>query len=126
MPCAAPADGYCNFHGNPAAARKLGAKGGRGNRRRVLEPIEIPDGMSIVELRDKTLEVMQLTVNGEISSHDAIAFTQLSKQYQRLLGIAEQLARLEILEQRGLRAVKIKVHRSQADPGRPGAGAEAE
>jgi Family of unknown function (DUF5763) len=92
-------DGYCHFHGNPNAARELGAKGGKGNRRRVLEPIEIPDDISIVELRGKTLQVMQLALSGEINSHGAIAFTQLSRQYERLSGIAEQLARLEILEQ---------------------------
>ena len=80
--------------------------------------------MSIAELRDKTLEVMRLVLRGEISSHEAIAFEHLSKQYERLWGVAEKLARLEILEQRFAESSKSKwteaAHRQSA------AGGEAE
>src|SRR3954469_25081186 len=117
QPCgaAAGADGLCHFHRYPGEARRLGQEGGKRNRRHVLDPVELPERMSIAELRDKTLEVMRLVLRGEISSHEAIAFEHLSKQYERLWGVAEKLARLEILEQRFAESSKANGPRRPLD-----------
>jgi hypothetical protein len=61
------------------------------------------------------LEVMRLVLRGEISSHEAIAFEHLSKQYERLWGVAEKLARLEILEQRFAESSKANGPRRPLD-----------
>lgn len=110
------ADGYCNFHGNPGVARDLGAKGGRANRRRVLEPIVLPDGISVYELRQKTLEVMRLIFTGQITSHEAMAFVQLSRQYERLLGVAEKQDEVEILKQQVAEMSETPSNRSKPSP----------
>ena len=55
--------------------------------------------MSVGELKPKTLAVMRQVLREEMSSSDAMAFLQLSRQYERLSDTAEELERLEILEQ---------------------------
>jgi hypothetical protein len=76
QPCgaAAGADGLCHFHRYPGEARRLGQEGGKRNRRHILDPVELPEGMSIAELRDKTLEVMRLVLRGEIPKLLAFAY----------------------------------------------------
>jgi|SRR3954467_13736878 hypothetical protein len=101
QPCEAKprADGYCFFHGDPNKASQLGRAGGMQNRRHVVEPIEIPNGMALGDLRQKTEEVMRLLLKREISPQQATAFVQLSAHYQKFLPAEEMGARVEVLEQ---------------------------
>ena len=98
--CRAPAGpgGLCFFHANPNAAKTLGQIGGQKNRSSPIN-VEIPDDMTVADIRKLNVEAIRLLLSGELGAREASALTQLLNSLHRVTPTAELEARVALLEE---------------------------
>jgi len=99
-PCRAPAgpSGYCFFHANPDRAKTLGQLGGRGNRRCTELDVQVPDNMSIGDVRNLEVQVIRALLSGKLKARDANALVQLCNSLHRIIPIVDLEIRVAALE----------------------------
>ena len=95
---AAGSGGLCFFHANPDRAKTLGQIGGRRNRRPAID-LQVPDNMTIADLRNVQVQAIRLLLSGEMHAREASALAQLCNSLYRVIPTADLEARLATLEE---------------------------
>lgn len=100
-PCRAPAgpSGLCYFHANPENARTLGKIGGLRNRKFTGVDLQVPDDISLADLRKLEVKVLRGLLSGEIPAREVAASTQILNLLHRDLQMAEIEKRIKRLEE---------------------------
>jgi hypothetical protein len=98
-PCRAPAGegGLCYFHANPGLVRELGRTGGTKNRRGPID-LQVPDNMTLSDLRNVQVQAIRLLLSGEMHAREAGALAQLCNSLHRVIPTADLEARVAMLE----------------------------
>lgn len=98
--CRAPAGsgGLCFFHANPASAKMLGQRGGRKNRRSMVD-LEVPDTLTTAGLLSVQRQAMHLLLAGEMGAREAIALAHLCNSALRAVPTADIEGRIAMLEE---------------------------
>src|SRR5882757_1788906 len=98
--CRAPAGsgGLCFFHANPDSAKALGQIGGRKNRRSTAD-LQVPDNMTVADVRNVTAQAIRLLLSGNMHAREAGALAQLCNSLYRVIPTADLEDRLAVLEE---------------------------
>jgi len=103
-PCAAPAgsSGLCALHANPARARELGARGGRGNRHVpvIVPPIALAPPKDSAGLRDALGKIMADVHNGILDTKRATTAVYAGMAFLKALETSDLEFRIRSLEER--------------------------